>query len=190
MIDNSACKMAITAIKTHVSNCFNECANKGSSFSGMRRLSNLQEAISLISTQGGSAIEGIGQPFPGFGVTASSSTQVTINCGSVGANWRCITVYSNTKQGWFSIYKISNNICILSANPWYAITDDPVLDDGNFPYTLQSSSVRCSYSISGSSITVTAESYLGQDSSVDLSISCSQISSDSTYMLDTIDIIV
>ena len=189
MIDNLACKTAINTIKTHVSNCFDECANKGSSFSGRRILSNLQEAISLISAQGGGTFEGIGQPFSGFGVTASSTTQVTINCGSIGANWRVITIYSSTKNGWFSIYKISNNTCILSANPWYAITDDPVLDDGNFPYTLQSSSVRCSYSINGSSITVTAESYLGQDSSVDLSISCSQISSDSTYMLDTIDII-
>ena len=104
MIDNSACKTAINAIKIHVSNCFDECANKGSSFSGRRILSNLQEAISRISTSGGGAIEGIGQPFSGFGVTASSSTQVTINCGSIGANWRAITIYSSTKNGWFSIY--------------------------------------------------------------------------------------
>lgn len=77
----------------------------------------------------------------------------------------------------------------MSANPWYAIVDDPVLDNGNFPYNLESSSFRCLYTISGNSITLTVNNYVGQDGSTDISICASQIDSNSDYLLDLIDII-
>ena len=185
-INNTPCLNAVTNIKNEISNCFDECNNKGSSFSGDRKLVNLKQAISLIPSGGNTSYA---KPFNGFGVSDVSDSQVTINCGSIGASWRAITIYSNTKEGWFSIYKISNNVCIMSANPWYAIVDDPVLDDGHFPYSLESSSYRCLYTVSGSSITLLAESYIGQNSSSDISICCNQISNESQYMLDTIDVI-
>ena len=53
-IDNSSCINAINTIKNYISNCFSECTTKGSTFSGTNKLSNLQEAISLIPTGSGS----------------------------------------------------------------------------------------------------------------------------------------
>lgn len=188
-IDISACKSAIIAVKSNINACFTACDEKGSTYTqSSNTTSELINKIKGISG-GGGGYTSIGQAFSGFGVTASSQDSITIDCGSIGASWRAITIYSNTKQGWFSIYKVSSNICIMSSNPWYAITDDPVLENGNFPYNLESSSFRCLYSVNGNSITLTVSTYVGQDSSTDISICADQISSDSSYMLDTIDII-
>lgn len=188
-IDISSVKSAIMSLKSNIDKCFAECDSKGSTYTqSSNTTSELIKKINAISG-GGESHTSIGQAFNGFGVTASSQSSITIDCGSIGASWRAITIYSNTKQGWFSIYKLSSNICIMSSNPWYAITDDPVLEDGNFPYNIESSSFRCLYSISGNSITLTVSTYVGQDSSTDISICADQISSDSTYMLDIIDII-
>ena len=191
-IDNSSCKTAIENMKSAIAECFQVCRLKNSTYTPTdETLANAQlfNAIGGIPTGSGGGFTGIGQPFSGFDVTATDLSTLVIDCGSIGTDWRAITVYSNTKEGWFTIYKISSNICIMSANPWYAITDDPVLDDGNFPYALESSSFRCLYTISGTTITLTAENYIGQDSSVDISMCGRQISKDSTYLLDTIDII-
>ena len=179
---------AINELKTNINNAYNACENKGATIPTEKTSSNLAECINSIPSGGGSYTS-IGQAFSGFSVSASSQSSISINCGSIGASWRAITIYSNTKQGWFSIYKISSNICIMSSNPWYAITDDPVLENGNFPYNLESSSFRCLYSISGNTITLTVSTYVGQDSSTDISICADQISTDSSYMLDIIDII-
>lgn len=186
-IDISAVKTAINTVKSNVAECFTACNNKGSTYTESAQTTS--ELINKINGISGGGISAIGQPFSGFGVTADSQSSITIDCGSIGCGWRGITIYSTTKQGWFSIYKISSNICIMSANPWYAIVDDPVLDNGNFPYNLESSSFRCLYSISGNSITLTVSNYVGQDGSTDISICASQISADSTYLLDLIDII-
>lgn len=187
-IDISACKSAIMSVKANINECFKACDSKGSTYT--QTANTTSELINKINgISGGSGSSSIGQPFSGFGVTASSQDSITIDCGSIGTSWRGITIYSNTKQGWFSIYKVSSNICIMSSNPWYAITDDPVLENGNFPYNMESSSFRCLYSISGNSITLTVSTYVGQDSSTDISVCADQISSDSSYMLDTIDIV-
>lgn len=187
-IDISAVKSAIMGVKSNINECFTACDSKGSTYTqSSNTTSELIKKINGISSGGGTS--SIGQAFSGFGVTENSLSSITIDCGSVGASWRAITIYSNTKQGWFSIYKISSNICIMSANPWYAIVDDPVLENGNFPYNIESSSFRCLYSVSENSITLTVSTYVGQDSSTDISVCADQISRDSTYMLDTIDII-
>ena len=191
MIDNTSCKRAVENMKSDIAECFELCELRNSTYTPTKKtLANheLFNAIGGIPT-GSGGFTGIGQPFNGFDVTANGDSTLVINCGSIGTNWRAIAVYSNTKQGWFTIHKISSSICIMSANPWYAITDDPVLDDGQFPYSLESSSFRCLYSISGTTITLVAESYIGQNSSVDISICGRQVSKDSTYLLDTIDII-
>ena len=191
MIDNSSCKNAIQNMESAIAECFEVCRLKNSTYTPTAEtLANHQlfNAIGGIPT-GSGGFTGIGQPFNGFDVTATGDSNITINCGSIGTNWRAITIYSSTKEGWFSIYKISSSICILSANPWYAITDDPVLEDGHFPYSLESNSYRCLYSISGNTISLTAESYIGQNGSVDISTCGNQIGIDSTYRLDTIDII-
>ena len=187
-IDISACKSAITRVKSNIDKCFTACDSKGSTYTqSANTTSELINKINGIS--GGSS--SIGQAFSGFGVSYNNNnnSSVTIDCGSIGTSWRGITIYSNTKQGWFSIYKVSSNICIMSSNPWYAITDDPVLENGNLPYNVESSSYRCLYSVSGNSITLTVSTYVGQDSSTDISSCADQIASDSSYMLDTIDII-
>lgn len=191
MIDNSRCKTAIQNMKTLINECFQVCELKNSTYTPAKKTLANHELFNAIGgiPVGSSGTTSYAQSFSGFSVTANDDSNVTINCGSIGANWKAITIYSNTKNGWFSIYKISNNICILSANPWYAIVDDPVLEDGQFPYSLESSSYRCLYSISGNSISLTAESYIGQNSSSDISICCNQISNESYYMLDTIDVI-
>lgn len=191
MINNSSCKTAIQNMKTLINECFQVCELKNSTYTPTKKtLANheLFNAIGAIPV-GSSGSTDYGQNFSGFNVTASNDSNVTIDCGDIGTGWKAITIYSNTKNGWFSIYKISSNICILSANPWYAIVGDPVLEDGQFPYNLESSSYRCLYSISGNNISLTAESYIGQDSSSDISMCCNQINKTSYYMLDTIDII-
>lgn len=184
----NAVKTAISSLKSNISSSYNACESKGATMPSVKNSSNLPECILSIPS-GGGGYTSIGQAFNGFNVSASSQSSISINCGSIGTSWRAITIYSNTKQGWFSIYKISSNICIMSSNPWYAITDDPVLENGNFPYNLESSSFRCLYSISGNTITLTVSTYVGQDSSTDISICADQISTDSSYMLDIIDII-
>ena len=191
MIDNSICKTAIQNMKALINECFQVCELKNSTYKPTKKTLANHELFNAIGgiPVGSSGTTTYAQSFSGFDVTASGDSNVTINCGSIGTNWKAITIYSNTKNGWFSIYKINSYICILCANPWYAIVDDPVLEDGQFPYRLDSSSYRCLYNISGNSISLTAESYIGQDSSSDISICCNQISNESYYMLDTIDVI-
>ena len=190
MIDNSSCKSAIQDLKSNVNKCFEVCELKGSTYIPQNKTLANNELFNAIGgiPSSSSGVTSYAQNFSGFNTSSSGST-ITLNCGGIGANWKCICIYSLSKKGWFSIYKITSSICILSANPWYAITGDPVLDDGEFPYSLESSSFRCAYSVSGNNISLTVDTYVGQDSSVDLSICCNQINTNSTYMLDIIDII-
>ena len=170
MIDNSACKMAINAIKTHVSNCFNECANKGSSFSGVRRLSNLQEAISLIPTSGGTTSENItAGNFSGFNITFNEddpfAETYTIDFGNIGVTWRSIVCFSESKDGHFSIHKITNNMCIITGACFYNAANTWDEASGIFPD--QRNTYRASYSISGNKITFTNAEYDGTSNGFD-----------------------
>ena len=186
MIDISSCRNAINALKGNINRCFELCDEKGSTYTqSANTTTELYNKIDAIPIGGSNPIVGIGQPFSGFSVTASDDQTITINCGSVGSGWRGITVYSNSKRGFFSIYKVDNFRCIVSAMPWYYYDDGSTT--GEFPYSLESSAAMCTYTVSGSSITLSVIVY-SIENPADLSMMANQINSESNYMLDLIDV--
>ena len=157
VIDNSSCINAVNTIKNYVTACFNKCTAKGSTFSGTNKLSNLQEAISLIPTgsgSGGTISENItGGSFDLFTVTKPdepSPNEFTIDFGSIGVTWRSIICYSDTKDGHFSIQKLPNNKCVISASIFYNSENQWDEATGIFPEVR--GTYRASYEISGNSI--------------------------------------
>ena len=163
-IDNSSCINAINTIKNYISNCFSECTTKGSTFSGTNKLSNLQEAISLIPTgsgSGGTISENItGGSFDLFTVTKPdepSPNEFTIDFGSIGVTWRSIICYSDTKDGHFSIQKLPNNKCVISSAIFYNSENQWDEATGIFPEVRRT--YRASYEISGNTITFTNAEY-------------------------------
>lgn len=164
VIDNSSCINAINNIKNYVSNCFTECTTKGSTFSGTNKLSNLQEAISLIPTgsgSGGTISENItGGSFDLFTVTKPdepSPNEFTIDFGSIGVTWRSIICYSDTKDGHFSIQKLPNNKCVISSAIFYNSENQWDEATGIFPEVR--GTYRATYTISGNTITFTNAEY-------------------------------
>lgn len=168
MIDNTSCINAVNTIKTYVSNCFNKCTAKGSTFSGTQKLYNLEEAINLIpQTQSGGGTGGTGGStsgnisggsFGGFSITYDTSSEsFTIDFGSVGVNWKSIVCYSDTKEGHFSINKISNSKCIISSAVFYNAENQWDEATGIFPQAR--GTYRANYSVSGNSITFTNNEY-------------------------------
>ena len=164
VIDNSSCINAVNTIKNYVSNCFTECTTKGSTFSGTNKLSNLQEAISLIPTgsgSGGTISENItGGSFDLFTVTKPdepSPNEFTIDFGSIGVTWRSIICYSDTKDGHFSIQKLPNNKCVISSAIFYNSENQWDEATGIFPEVR--GTYRASYEISGNTITFTNAEY-------------------------------
>ena len=164
VIDNSSCINAINTIKNYISNCFSECTTKGSTFSGTNKLSNLQEAISLIPTSsgsGGTISENItGGSFDLFTVTKPdepSPNEFTIDFGSIGVTWRSIICYSDTKDGHFSIQKLPNNKCVISASIFYNSENQWDEATGIFPEVR--GTYRATYEISGNTITFTNAEY-------------------------------
>ena len=163
-IDNSSCINAINTIKNYISNCFSECTTKGSTFSGTNKLSNLQEAISLIPTgsgSGGTISENItGGSFDLFTVTKPdepSPNEFTIDFGSIGVTWRSIICYSDTKDGHFSIQKLPNNKCVISSAIFYNSENQWDEATGIFPEVR--GTYRATYEISGNTITFTNAEY-------------------------------
>ena len=163
-IDNSSCINAINTIKNYISNCFSECTTKGSTFSGTNKLSNLQEAISLIPTgsgSGGTMSENItGGSFDLFTVTKPDEpypNEFTIDFGSIGVTWRSIICYSDTKDGHFSIKKMTNNKCVISASIFYNSENQWDEATGIFPEVR--GTYRATYEISGNTITFTNAEY-------------------------------
>ena len=163
-IDNSSCINAINTIKNYISNCFSECTTKGSTFSGTNKLSNLQEAISLIPTgsgSGGTISENItGGSFDLFTVTKPdepSPNEFTIDFGSIGVTWRSIICYSDTKDGHFSIQKLPNNKCVISSAIFYNSENQWDEATGIFPEVR--GTYRATYEISGNSIHFTNDEY-------------------------------
>ena len=166
VIDNSSCINAINTIKNYISNCFSECTTKGSTFSGTNKLSNLQEAISLIPTgsgSGGTISENItGGSFDLFTVTKPdepSPNEFTIDFGSIGVTWRSIICYSDTKDGHFSIQKLPNNKCVISSAIFYNSENQWDEATGIFPEVR--GTYRATYTISGNSIHFTNAEYDG-----------------------------
>ena len=166
-IDNTACLNVVNTLKGYVTACFNKCTEKGSTFSGEQKLANLETAIDLIpqSSSGGSPVisENINsEAFDLFTVTKPdeiSPNTFTIDFGSVGVTWRSIVCYSDTKDGHFSIQKLPNNKCVISASIFYNSENQWDESTGIFPDVR--GTYRATYSISGNSITFVNSEYDG-----------------------------
>ena len=161
-IDNSSCITAINHLKSYVTACFDKCTAKGSTYSGTQKLANLESAIDLIPTGSGGVIsENInGESFDLFTVTKPdeiSPNTFTIDFGSVGVTWRSIVCYSDTKDGHFSINKLSGNKCVISASIFYNSENQWDEATGIFPEVR--GTYRATYSISGNTITFTNDEY-------------------------------
>ena len=202
-IDNSSCITAINHLKSYVTACFNKCTAKGSTYSGTQKLANLESAIDLIPTGSGGVIsENInGESFDLFTVTKPdeiSPNTFTIDFGSVGVTWRSIVCYSDTKDGHFSINKLSGNKCVISASIFYNSENQWDEATGIFPEVR--GTYRATYNISGNTITFTHDEYdatsNGSDSYDDFASMPNQVSNavndyfTDQYKLDKITVCV
>ena len=189
-IDNSSCISAINTLKGYVTACFNKCTAKGSTFSGEQKLSNLESAIDLISS-GSTISENInGESFELFTVTKPDEpypNEFTIDFGSVGVTWRSIICYSDTKDGHFSIHKISGNKCIISASIFY--NSENMWDESTGIFPDVRGTYRATYTISGNTITFVNAEYdatsNGSDSYDDFASMPNQVSNaENSYFTD------
>ena len=197
-IDNSSCINAINHLKSYVTACFNKCTAKGSTFTGEQTLANLETAIDLIpqpSSGGGDSpviSENItGGSFDLFTVTKPtdviSPNEFTIDFGSVGVTWRSIVCYSDTKDGHFSIHKLSNNKCVISASIFY--NSENMWDESTGIFPDVRGTYRATYTISGNTITFVNAEYEatsnGSESYNDFASMPNQVSNaENTYFTD------
>ena len=166
-IDNSSCITAINHIKSYVSACFAKCTTKGSTFSGIQTISNLETAIDLIPQSSGGGDSPViseninGGSFDLFTVTKPtdviSPNEFTIDFGSVGVTWRSIICYSDTKDGHFSIQKLPNNKCVISASIFY--NSENMWDESTGIFPDVRGTYRATYTISGNTITFVNAEY-------------------------------
>ena len=162
-IDNSSCINAINNIKNYVNNCFDKCTSKGSTFDGTQKLANLESAIDLIPQNSGGGIisENLnGASFDLFTITKPDEpypNEFTIDFGSVGVTWRSLICYSDTKDGHFSIHKISNNKCIISSAIFYNSENQFDEATGIFPEVR--GTYRATYTITDNTITFVNDEY-------------------------------
>ena len=166
-IDITSCLNTINTLKNYVTACFAKCTAKGSTFSGEQKLANLETAIDLIpqSSSGGGDSPVISENINGanfdlFTVTKPdeiSPNEFTIDFGSVGVTWRSIVCYSDTKDGHFSIHKLSNNKCVISASIFYNSENQWDESTGIFPDVR--GTYRATYTISGNTITFVNAEY-------------------------------
>lgn len=161
MIDNSSCLSAVQNIKSNVAKCFAKCEEKGSTYKGAELLNKLEQAIDSIpqnasgGESGGTISENInGGSFELFTVTFPEDepfpNEFTIDFGGVGVTWRSIVCYSDTNEGHFSIVKIGNNKCIISASVFYNIASR--WDEQSGIYPSGRGTYRARYTISGNTI--------------------------------------
>lgn len=193
VIDNSSCINAVNNIKNHVTNCFNKCTSKGSTFTGTQKLANLETAIDLIPQNSGGGIisENLnGASFDLFTITKPDEpypNTFTIDFGSVGVTWRSLICYSDTKDGHFSIHKISNNKCIISSAIFYNSENQFDEATGIFPEVR--GTYRASYTINDNTITFVNDEYNatsnGSNSYDDFASMPNQVSNaENTYFTD------
>ena len=196
-IDNTSCINAVNHIKGYVTACFTKCTDKGSTFSGTQKLANLETAIDLIPQSSGGGgdspviSENInGEAFDLFSVTNPdeiSPNEFTIDFGSVGVTWRSIVCHSDTKDGHFSIQKISGNKCVISASIFYNSENQFDEATGIFPDVR--GTYRATYTISGNTIHFTNDEYdgtsNGSESYDDFASMPNQVSNvENTYFTD------
>ena len=164
-IDNSSCINAINHLKSYVTACFAKCTAKGSTFSSTQKLANLETAIDLIPAGSGGESPVVSENITGasfdlFEVTKPdepSPNEFTINFGGVGVTWRSIICYSDTKDGHFSIQKLPNNKCVISASIFYNAENQFDEATGIFPEVR--GTYRATYTISGNTITFVNDEY-------------------------------
>lgn len=164
-IDNSSCINAINHLKNYVTACFAKCTAKGSTFSGTQKLANLETAIDLIPAGSGGESPVVSENITGasfdlFTVTKPdepSPNEFTIDFGGVGVTWRSIICYSDTKDGHFSIQKLPNNKCVISASIFYNAENQFDEATGIFPEVR--GTYRATYTISGNTITFVNDEY-------------------------------
>lgn len=164
-IDNSSCINAINHLKSYVTACFAKCTAKGSTFSSTQKLANLETAIDLIPAGSGGESPVVSENITGasfdlFEVTKPdepSPNEFTINFGGVGVTWRSIICYSDTKYGHFSIQKLPNNKCVISASIFYNAENQFDEATGIFPEVR--GTYRATYTISGNTITFVNDEY-------------------------------
>lgn len=197
-IDITSCLNTVNTLKGYVSACFAKCTAKGSTYSGTNTLANLETAIDLIpqSSSGGGGDSPViseninGEAFDLFTVTKPdeiSPNTFTIDFGSVGVTWRSIVCYSDTKDGHFSIHKISGNKCIISASIFYNSENQFDEATGIFPEVR--GTYRATYTISGNTITFVNAEYdatsNGSDSYDDFASMPNQVSNaENSYFTD------
>ena len=193
-IDITSCLNTVNTLKRYITACSSKCTAKGSTYSGTQTLANLESAIDLIPTgsgSGGTISENInGASFELFTVTKPdeiSPNEFTIDFGSVGVTWRSIVCYSDTKDGHFSIHKISGNKCIISASIFYNSENQFDEATGIFPEVR--GTYRATYTISGNTITFVNAEYdatsNGSDSYDDFASMPNQVSSaENSYFTD------
>ena len=166
MIDNTSCINAINTLKNYVTACFNKCTTKGSTYTGIKSLANLETAIDLIPS--GNSGNVTGASFSPFKVTYASEIEdewgdyifpdeFTIDFGAVGVGWKSILCYSDTKDGHFSIQKLPNNKCIISSAVFYDGSN--MWDEAYGVFPRERNTYRATYQIHGNSITFTNAEY-------------------------------
>ena len=163
-IDITSCLNAIDTLKGYITASFVKCTAKGSTFSGEQKLANLESAIDLIPSGGSGGVisENInGASFDLFTVTKPTDTpypnEFTIDFGSVGVTWRSIVCYSDTKDGHFSIHKLSGNKCVISSAIFYNAENQFDEATGIFPEVR--GTYHATYTISGNTITFVNAEY-------------------------------
>lgn len=197
-ININSCLNAINTLKSHISACYAKCTDKGSTYSGAQNLANLETAIDLIpqSNSGGGdgpvISENInGGSFELFTVTKPTDepypNEFTIDFGSVGVTWRSIICYSDTKDGHFSIHKMSSNKCVISASIFY--NSESMWDEATGIFPEVRGTYRATYTISGNTITFVNDEYEatsnGSDTYDDFASMANQVSNaENSYFTD------
>lgn len=166
--DLTSLETAINSLKSNISNAYNACVTKkATSIPTNKNSANLAQCILSIPTGGsGGDISVISESitagsFSGFSVSVPEPTEnddgelvypneVTLAMGSVGVTFTSLVCFSNTNDGYFSITKLPNNMCIVSSHVFNRYNDESqtgVIDTNGSAKTF-----RASYNISGNSI--------------------------------------
>lgn len=158
MINVQPCIDAINDVKENINNCFIKCNAKGSTYVETgKTTSELIKKINGIPASGGTSQGVVGAPFGGFTVNRNETDEnyFSIDFTAIGVTWKSITIYSNTKLGFFSINKIDDGYCIVSAQSVYAWENETgvgtmIQSNGTF---------RASYTANGNIISFTRADY-------------------------------
>ena len=171
--DLTSLETAISSLKTNINNAYKACVTKkATSIPDVKNSANLANCILSIPQSGGDTpviSEAItAGSFSGFNVTVPEATEneegdlvypneVTLAMGNVGVTFTSLVCFSASRDGYFSITKLPNNICIVSSHVFNYYNDESqtgVIDINGNAHTF-----RASYSITGNSIKLVLSSF-------------------------------